>query len=412
MSFEPRSPLPTTAKGSAATAGSTRIGQSAGSPTGVIPPYSIPVRPTASDIGRNDAFRTPSSRRTTPFTSARVVARTMHAATRSTPSRLPATTTQFADSSSRTSYAAQNSAVSAKDASIGATNTDEASEGEPDSAAFTGAASRSGRDSADSVSSRPILGVVTPRCYGPVFVALFPRLRVAAYVICEDGDGRVLLSRWIGYDGPKWSLAGGGLDPGEHPQQGALRELFEETGYVGELDTLVGVDVGHFTSEHHVPEGYDGVDVHAVRIVYRGHVAGGELTHEVGGTSDLAEWVPRDELPSLDAVPLVAVGLAMADGDGVRVAPVDPNPPIDDGVRVESRVAAYGRLPDGDTVGALVDHGGDPAEVVRAAFRQQRGGRTVAVGRPCDATTVIEPIDDGGSERAVRWTVRLDYDVT
>ncbi|SEE37270.1 NUDIX hydrolase [Jiangella alba] len=240
-------------------------------------------------------------------------------------------------------------------------------------------------------------------------MTLFPRLRVSAYVICADGDGRLLLSRWIGYeDGPQWSLAGGGLDPVEDPRQGALREVFEETGYVVELDALLGVDTEHFVSHRHVPGGYDGVDVHAVRIVYRGHVVGGELTHEVGGTSDLAAWLTREELAAEPAVSLVKAGLTLYDdGDGVPVAPHEPRPALPGGVRVEQRVAAYGTGPDGDTAGALLVHGADPADAVRAEFRTQHG-RDVTVGRPRDASSSVEPLGDD----AVRWTVRLDYDVS
>lgn len=64
-------------------------------------------------------------------------------------------------------------------------------------------------------------------------------LRIAAYVICEDDDGRVLLTRWIDGDRPQWTLAGSRLDHGEHPQVGVLRELTEETGYAGRLDELM-----------------------------------------------------------------------------------------------------------------------------------------------------------------------------
>ncbi|WP_162605963.1 NUDIX hydrolase [Jiangella aurantiaca] len=240
-------------------------------------------------------------------------------------------------------------------------------------------------------------------------MALFLRLRVSAYVICEDDDGRVLLSRWIGYDdGPQWSLAGGGLDPVEHPQEGAVRELFEETGYACELDALIGVDAEHFVSDRHVPDGYDGVDVHAVRIFYRGHVTGGELTPEVGGTSDLAAWLSREELAHLPAVPGVKLGLAMYDdGDGVPVAPREPNPPVPDGVRVEHRVAAYGRGPDGDAVGGLLEHGADPAEAIRAAFGEQRD-LDVTVGRPRAATSSVHLSED---ETSACWIIRLDYDV-
>ena len=61
-----------------------------------MPPYSMPVSSTARSIARNDALRTSRVRLTRLFTSARVSARTTQAATRSSPSRRPATTTQFA----------------------------------------------------------------------------------------------------------------------------------------------------------------------------------------------------------------------------------------------------------------------------------------------------------------------------
>ena len=38
-----------------------------------------------------------------------------------------------------------------------------------------------------------------------------------------------------------WTLPGGGLDFGEDPEAGALRELGEETGLEGEVRGLLGV---------------------------------------------------------------------------------------------------------------------------------------------------------------------------
>ena len=107
----------------AATAASTSSGQPSGSPNGVMPPCSMPVCSTAMSIGAKDALRASSRRRTTPLTSARVVARTTQAASRVSPPRRPATTTQFADTSSATSYRSQNAAVSASAGSISATST-------------------------------------------------------------------------------------------------------------------------------------------------------------------------------------------------------------------------------------------------------------------------------------------------
>ena len=140
--FEPRMPLPITTTSRPSTALSIRIGHSAGSPIGVMPPYSIAVSRTASSIGANDALRAPSRRRTTPFTSARIVASTTHAAYDVTSARRPAITTQFAESSSDTPYRSQNAAVSASVGSIGATATSSV-DGHESSALATGAATRS-----------------------------------------------------------------------------------------------------------------------------------------------------------------------------------------------------------------------------------------------------------------------------
>jgi 8-oxo-dGTP pyrophosphatase MutT (NUDIX family) len=57
--------------------------------------------------------------------------------------------------------------------------------------------------------------------------------RRASRVLVVDQAGRVLLLH--GFDPARpghgyWFTIGGGLDPGESPVQGAVRELFEETG--------------------------------------------------------------------------------------------------------------------------------------------------------------------------------------
>jgi 8-oxo-dGTP diphosphatase len=142
--------------------------------------------------------------------------------------------------------------------------------------------------------------------------------RLAAYAVCVDG-GRVLLVRLAGRTAPLWTLPGGGLDHGEDPSAGALRELEEETGLRGEIVRLLGIHSWHGPWR---PEPGFEVDFHAVRIVYEVEVVGGTLRHETEGSSDRAEWFPLDQLDELDRVELVDLALEMrATGDGVARQP-------------------------------------------------------------------------------------------
>ncbi len=55
----------------------------------------------------------------------------------------------------------------------------------------------------------------------------------SAVVLPRLPDGRILLVRQFRYAAGKmlWELVAGGIEPGEDPEQGAYRELLEETGY-------------------------------------------------------------------------------------------------------------------------------------------------------------------------------------
>src|SRR5690606_23384259 len=99
-SLERRSPLPRTTQSRATTRSSTSTGQVAGTPTGVMPPYSMPVSPTARSCGAKEALRTSSRLRTARLTSTRLSARATQAASRSSSPRRPSTTTQLAEAAS------------------------------------------------------------------------------------------------------------------------------------------------------------------------------------------------------------------------------------------------------------------------------------------------------------------------
>lgn len=117
------------------------------------------------------------------------------------------------------------------------------------------------------------------------------RVRVAAYAVVRDDRDRVLLCHIhpaVGV-GDVWTLPGGGLEFGERPADAALRELEEETGFIGEIDRLIDVDDRLFTSA-------DGDDrMHAIRIVYEVRIVGGTLRDETEGSTDTCRWVAPEE---------------------------------------------------------------------------------------------------------------------
>ena len=116
------------------------------------------------------------------------------------------------------------------------------------------------------------------------------RVRVAAYAVVRDDD-RVLLCHIhpsVGV-GDVWTLPGGGLEFGESPTRAVLRELEEETGFVGEIERLIEVDDRLFTT----PDGPD--RMHAIRIVYEVRIIDGELRDEADGSTDTCRWVRPEE---------------------------------------------------------------------------------------------------------------------
>jgi 8-oxo-dGTP diphosphatase len=137
-----------------------------------------------------------------------------------------------------------------------------------------------------------------------------PRLprwtRVAAYAVCLDTDERILLVRVApGYPASgKWTLPGGGLDFGEHA---VLRELTEETGLVGRVESLAFVDSRTHGAMREAGRAYG--PWHGIRIVYRVAIVGGELRDEVDESTDAAKWIPLAEARAYPIVDLVEVTL-------------------------------------------------------------------------------------------------------
>jgi ADP-ribose pyrophosphatase YjhB (NUDIX family) len=137
--------------------------------------------------------------------------------------------------------------------------------------------------------------------------------RVAAYNVCVDDAARLLICRLSAItERPGWwTLPGGGIDFGEHPEAGALRELLEETGLVGRIAELLAVDSLQRTIRND-PRLDGDVEYHSVRIIYRTEIVGGALQHETDESTDQAAWCTREDLASMPLVELGRIGVDLA----------------------------------------------------------------------------------------------------
>lgn len=117
------------------------------------------------------------------------------------------------------------------------------------------------------------------------------RQRLSVRAVVVDAD-RVLLARisGAGYStAGRWTLPGGGVDHGEHPEDSLRREVYEETGLEVDIGPVLGVYSRHFTGVS--PSGVL-EDFHGVHLLYAATVVsvGDPRVVEVGGTTDAVAW--------------------------------------------------------------------------------------------------------------------------
>jgi 8-oxo-dGTP diphosphatase len=205
------------------------------------------------------------------------------------------------------------------------------------------------------------------------------RQRVAAYAVIVRGE-EILLARIAPTISPveQWTLPGGGIDFGEHPDAAVVREVHEETGLDCELGRPIWIGSAHRVLDTGAHGELGASELHSVRIVYDAWVpadAPEPRVVEVDGSTVDARWHPLADVFSgaVPTVPMVAQALA-------RHTPV-----------TRQRLAAYALVVRGDAVlltrnsargphpgawtlpGGGVDHGEPPASAVVREVHEETG---------------------------------------
>jgi 8-oxo-dGTP pyrophosphatase MutT (NUDIX family) len=121
-----------------------------------------------------------------------------------------------------------------------------------------------------------------------------PLVVAAAGVLVRDGNRRVLLQKRS--DDQTWCIPGGVVEPGEHLEDAARRELREETGLVAGKLTLLTARSG--------PDCFlvypNGDQCQVISLTYRAESWSGHLDPADAETTDLRFFDPLD-LPEMNS---------------------------------------------------------------------------------------------------------------
>ncbi|MFC1682112.1 NUDIX domain-containing protein [Nanoarchaeota archaeon] len=110
-------------------------------------------------------------------------------------------------------------------------------------------------------------------------------------------DGKVLCIDTKYEDGEYFLFPGGGLEPGETMAEGAIREMFEETGLIVEVKKLVYVNDWIKDKE---------TDTRVLNMFFLVKKVGGDIVHGEKDNGKIKEikWVDINELKNLDFRPI------------------------------------------------------------------------------------------------------------
>ncbi|MEU4624678.1 NUDIX domain-containing protein [Actinoplanes sp. NPDC023801] len=108
--------------------------------------------------------------------------------------------------------------------------------------------------------------------------------------VVRNDRGQILLGRRS--DDGSWGLPAGAIDPGEQPADAVVREIYEETGVLAEIDRIGGVALNRAI--------YPNGDVcEYLNVWFRCHAVSGDPRVNDDESTEVA-WFEPDALPELD----------------------------------------------------------------------------------------------------------------
>jgi 8-oxo-dGTP diphosphatase len=118
-----------------------------------------------------------------------------------------------------------------------------------------------------------------------------------AAVLPQDNRGRILLVHDL--DRQVWEMIGGYIEPGESPQECAVREAREEAG----IDVTLGKLVGAYGGGNKYRVIYPNGDQVAIVLIVFQAFTDGSQPHPDNEETDDVRWFARDDLIALHARP-------------------------------------------------------------------------------------------------------------
>ena len=122
-----------------------------------------------------------------------------------------------------------------------------------------------------------------PGCRTPIYENPIP---AACVVLIDDRQRLLLVKRKVAPKEGMWCLPGGFIECGETPEQAAVRELKEETGLSGRVNTLIGVTASPGTLYKSI------LVIGYLMIQFSGAVAAGDDASAVA-------FFKKDQLPEI-----------------------------------------------------------------------------------------------------------------